>query len=332
MVVLALMAFSVPAMAQDAVCGALSAADCDILTQSAAAQGNLNAASFNFTLDITVGAETIPLSGDGQFSIDPSVVSAIDPSTFATDPAAMFTALGSALGGFDAELNVNAMGLPINLLLIDGIGYLNFEAFAPMLAGAPMEIPAGWAGLDLVGAIEMMGPMLSGMDMGEMGLDSAQVDPAQQEQLMSAVMQHVTVSRAEDEAGQAVFVSSFNFAGLLQDQSFMELMMAQAAPGQELTEDMLAQANEMLAGIGSGISFSATQRIDLNTFNVTGVGFDFDLDGAALTAVSGEVVEDISVTGQFNFTDFNAVSALTAPAGAPVTTVMELMGMMGGGF
>lgn len=329
MLVLALVAFSAPAMAQDPVCGNLSADDCAIITQSAAAQASLNSASFTFTLDITVGADTVPLMGDGQFAIDRSVVDGLDMTAMSADPAAALTALGTVLGGFEGELNINAMGLPINLLLIDGTGYINFEPFAPMLAGAPMEIPAGWAGLDLVGALEMMAPMMSGMDMSA---TPTEMDPMQQQALIDAVMSYAAIERLADENGQAVFVSSFNFAGLLQDEAFMGLIMAQAAPGQEMTEEMMAEMNAAMQGIGSGITVSATQKIDLSTYQVTSTAVDFDLDGAALSMISGEQVDDISFKLVFNFTDFNAVSPLSAPAGAPVATLMELMGMMGGGF
>lgn len=338
LMVLALVAFGGSAMAQDPICGSLTGADCEILTQAAAAQGGLNSATFTFTLDIAVGEQAIPLTGDGSFSVDPAVkaqLEAIDPNTLSADPTAALNVLGTALQGFDASLNVSAMGLPLNLILVDGVGYLNFESLAPMLGGAQAGIPAGWAGLDLNGAVEMMGPMLSGMDMSEA---QAQVDPAQQEALMAAVTRNTTTVRGEDAEGQANFITTFNFGGLLQDESFLGLVMSQAAPGQELTEEQLAQMNQMLTAMGEGINISFTQSIDLATYYTTGFTFDFDLDGATLAAAAASVgeetgpVEDISVVLDINFADFNAAPALSAPAGAQVSTIQELMGAMGGGF
>ncbi len=338
LMVLALVAFGGSAMAQDPVCGSLTGADCEVLTQAAAAQAGLNSATFTFTLDIAVGEQAIPLTGDGSFSVDPAVkaeLAAIDPASLSADPTAALNVLGTALKGFDASLNVNAMGLPLELVLVDGVGYLNFESLAPMLGGAQAGVPAGWAGLDLNGAVEMMGPMLQGMDMSEA---QAQVDPAQQEALMAAVSQNVTVARAEDVEGQAVFVSTFDFGGLLQNEAFLGLVMAQAAPGQELTEEQLAQVNQMLTAMGEGVNVSFTQNIDLTTYYTTGFTFDFDLDGATLAAAAASVgeeagsVEDISVSLKLNFADFNAAPALSAPAGAQVSTFQELMGAMGGGF
>ena len=112
--------------------------------------------------------------------------------------------------------------------------------------------------------------------------------------------------------------------------TFLGFVMSQAMPGQEMTEDMLAQMGPMLQGIGAGFNFSATQKIDLGTFYVTSLGFEFNLNGEALAAVAGQAVEDVSLAGTLNFADFNAVPALTAPAGAPVATVMDLMTLMGG--
>jgi hypothetical protein len=338
LMVLALVAFGGSAMAQDPVCGSLTGADCDVLTQAAAAQAELSSATFTFTLDIAVGEQAIPLTGDGSYSFDPAVkaeLEAIDPATLQTDPTAALNVLGTALKGFDGSLNINAMGLPLELILVDGVGYLNFEALAPMLGGAQAGVPAGWAGLDLNGAVEMMAPMLQGMDMSEM---QTQVDPAQQDALMAAVSNNVTVVRGEDVDGQAVFVSTFDFGGLLQDEAFLGLVMAQAAPGQELTEEQLAQMNEMLSAMGNGINISFTQTIDLTTYYTTGVSFDFDLDGATLAAAAASVgeetgpVDDISIVLDLDFADFNAAPALSAPAGAQVSTIQELMGAMGGGF
>jgi hypothetical protein len=338
LMVLALVAFGGSAMAQDPICGSLTGADCEVLTQAAAAQAGLNSATFTFTLDIAVGEQAIPLTGDGSFAVDPAVkaeLEAIDPATLSADPTAALNVLGTALKGFDASLNVNAMGMPLELLLVDGIGYLNFESLAPMLGGAEAGIPAGWAGLDLNGAVEMMGPMLQGMDMSEM---QNQVDPAQQEALMAAVSQNVTVVRGDDVDGQAVFVSTFDFGGLLQNEAFLGMVMAQAAPGQELTEEQLAQVNQMLTAMGEGINISFTQNIDLTTYYTTGFTFDFDLDGATLAAAAASIgedagpMEDISVVFDLDFADFNAAPALSAPAGAQVSTIQELMGAMGGGF
>lgn len=332
--VLALLAFGGAAMAQPTpACGTLAAADCDVLTQSAAAQATLTSATFTFSLDINAGGQPLPLTGDGSYAIDPAVLASLNADALSnvSDPTAIVGLVGQALKGFNGELNVDLMGLPLNLKLVNGTGYFNFEMFAPMLQGGPITVPAGWAGLDLVGAIEMLSPMLSSMDLPS--TDDAAVDPAQQQALMDAITQHVVVVRGPDENGQAVFVTSLDIAGLLQNDAFLGLIMEQS--GQELTEAQLAEIAPMLQGFAGSVNFSATQKIDLSSYFITSVGFEFALDGDAISAMSGEAVEDIAVAGEFNFADFNAAPAISAPAGAPVATIMDLMGVlgaMGGGF
>lgn len=338
LMVLALVAFGGSAMAQDPVCGSLVDADCAVLTQSAAAQGDLNSAAFTFTLDINVGEQAIPLMGDGSYVVDPAVkaqLAAIDPDVLTEDPTAALDVVGAALKGFSGSLNINAMGLPLSLVLVDGIGYVNLESLSPMLGGAQAGIPAGWVGLDLNGAVEMLAPMLSSADVTEA---QAQVDPAQQEALMASVAKNVAIVRSADVAGEAVFVTTVDFKGVLQDEAFLSLVMAQAAPGQELTEAQLAEVNKVVTALGDGISLNITQNIDLTSYYTTGFTLDFKVDGETLTAAAASMgesstpVDDMSFVLSFKFSDFNAAAAITAPASAQVVTLQELMGSMSGGF
>ncbi|MBK9124616.1 MAG: hypothetical protein IPM16_16065 [Chloroflexi bacterium] len=338
--ILAMLAFGGSAFAQDPLCGNLTGADCDILVQSAAAQEGLTSATFDFTLNIGSGSDIIPLTGNGSYAIDPAAIAAIDMDALAgaaADPTAVFGALGGVLGAFDGELNINAMGMiDLNLLLIDGVGYLNFGALAPLLGGpealGAMGLPADWAGLELVGALEMLGPMMGGMEMPDTG-GAAAMDPAQTEALMNSLMGAAIITRGADEDGKAVFNTTLDFNAIFNNEEFMGLVMSQAGAG-ELSESELAEAQQMLSALGSAINVSVTQKVDLASFYQTDVEFNIALDGAAFAAVTGESMDSISITGGFSFANFNAAPALSAPAGAPVATVMDLMGMMGamGGF
>lgn len=336
--ILAMLAFGGTAFAQDPVCGNLTGADCDILTQAAAKQESLTSATFDFTLNIGSGADVVPLTGNGSYAIDPAVIAAIDMDALAgaaADPTAILGALGSLLGAFDGELNINAMGMvDLNLLLIDGTGYLNFGALAPLLGGPEalqaMGLPADWAGLDLVGALEMLGPMMGSMEMPDTG-DAPEMDPAQTEALMNSLMSAIVITRGPDEDGKAVFSTTFDLNALFSNEQFMDLLMAQAG---EMSESELAEAQETMNAVGSAVNLSFTQKIDLATFYQTDVEFNVAIDGAAFEAVAGESMDSINISGTFSFADFNAAPALSAPAGAPVATVTDLMGMMGamGGF
>lgn len=335
LMVVALFAMSGLAMAQtDVVCGTLSAADCEIITQSAAAQSSLTSASFDFNLNITSSGQAIPLTGDGSYVIDPAVVAGFDAAAFAntSDPAAVFEALGKVLGGFQGELNLSVMGaINLNLVLVNGTGYFNFASVAPLLGGAEalgaMGLPAGWAGLDLVGAIDMFAPMLSNP---EIAAATGEVDPAAQQAIVDAVAANSTITREADENGLAVFVTSVDFGALLQNEAFLSLILEQAAAGQDLGEAEIAQFQQMLASVGQGFNFSATQKIDLSSYYLTSLSFEFNIDGDAIAAISGEQMEDIVIAGAVNFADFNSAAAISAPAGAPIATVMDLMGLMGG--
>ncbi|GIK28587.1 MAG: hypothetical protein IT298_01325 [Chloroflexi bacterium] len=336
--IVAMLAIGGTALAQNPVCGNLTGADCEILTQSMAAQEGLTSATFDFTLNITSGADTIPLTGNGSYAIDPAAIAAIDMDALAgaaADPTAVLGALGSVLGAFDGELNINAMGmLDLNLLLIDGVGYLNFAPLAPLLGGpealAAMGLPADWAGLELVGALEMLAPMMDSMEMPGAG-DVPAVDPAQNEAMLNALMSAAVITRGADENGKAVFSTTLDLNAIFNNEQFMSMMMEQAG---ELSESELAEAQQMMATFGDAITVSVTQKIDLATFYQTDVEFNLAIDGAALAAATGESMDSISVVGAFSFADFNAAPALSAPAGAPVATIMDLMGMMGamGGF
>ncbi|MFZ2879884.1 MAG: hypothetical protein WA009_10140, partial [Phototrophicaceae bacterium] len=224
--------------------------------------------------------------------------------------------------------------LDLNLLLIDGVGYLNFAPLAPLLGGpealAAMGLPADWAGLELVGALEMLAPMMDSMEMPGAG-DVPAVDPAQNEAMLNALMSAAVITRGADENGKAVFSTTLDLNAIFNNEQFMSMMMEQAG---ELSESELAEAQQMMATFGDAITVSVTQKIDLATFYQTDVEFNLAIDGAALAAATGESMDSISVVGAFSFADFNAAPALSAPAGAPVATIMDLMGMMGamGGF
>lgn len=172
--------------------------------------------------------------------------------------------------------------------------------------------------------------MMDSMEMPGAG-DVPAVDPAQNEAMLNALMSAAVITRGADENGKAVFSTTLDLNAIFNNEQFMSMMMEQAG---ELSESELAEAQQMMATFGDAITVSVTQKIDLATFYQTDVEFNLAIDGAALAAATGESMDSISVVGAFSFADFNAAPALSAPAGAPVATIMDLMGMMGamGGF
>jgi hypothetical protein len=310
----------------DVVCGTLAEADCAILTQSAEAMAEVSSSTFDMAFEINTGTQgALTIAADGAFEFTGEIGETDLAALNSADPTVAFGVLKNLLANFKGTLNLSLSGTPevglpgdvaISLVLVDGIGYLNFAELAPLAgpSGDQMLTQFGitdWAGLDLVGAIDLLGGMATGME-------TTPTDPAAAEELNAAIANYVTITREADVDGQAVFSTSIDFAGLLSEPAFADLVAAQAeAQGTD---------PEMLAGITEGISVTATSTIDLATFFQTSVSFDLNISGAAL---QGSGVESISITGVVNYDNFNSAPAITAPAG-PVATVMDLMNLMGG--
>lgn len=311
----------------DVVCGTLAEADCSILTQSAEAMAEVSSSTFDLAFDISAGAQgTLSITADGAFEFTGEVGETDLAALNSADPTVAFGVLKNLLGGFKGSLNLNLSGTPevglpgdvaISMILIDGVGYLNFAQLAALAgpSGDQMLTQFGiteWAGLDLVGAIDMLGGMATGME------TTTEVDPAAAEELNAAVANYVTVTREADVDGQAVFTTTLDFSGLLSEPAFSDLVAAQAeAQGVD---------PEMMASIAEGITVTASSTIDLTTLYQTSVSFTMNIAGEA---IAGSGVESVNVTGVINYDNFNSAPAITAPEG-PVATVMDLMTLMGG--
>lgn len=345
--ILAMLLLGGTVFAQDA-CGGLSEADCAIVTASSQAMEGVNAATFNFTLNILAEGETLTISGNGAF--DASGLASVDASAFTgTDVTAIFDALGAVVAGFSGDLSLSisapaSAGMPpiaLELLLVDGVGYLNFESVGMLLGGADMltamGLPTGWAGLDLVDTIEQIvalaGPQLGDLE-SQLGDQMGSMDQMDMSQF-ETFAQYGSITRQADEGGNAVFVSTIDMGGIFSDPAFLPLLQAQlAAQGTDLSEAEMAQVMEMLPALASAFDVTLTQRINLTTSFLTGADFVVAIDGAALAALGGGDVSDVTISGSISLANHNAAPAITAPAGAPVATFMQLLGLFGamGGF
>lgn len=340
------------AMAQTTTfCGDLSAEDCAILEASEAAMADLNAASFTFNVDLAAFGQTgtddfvLSVSGDGAFQMDPAVLDAL-PSDIPEDPMAILNIVETVVGGFAGSLNVTITSdelvmeigtnsVTLQLVLVDGVGYINFsaldEAFGGMLA---MQGLSGWGGLDLNEALAEFGPLLMMMADPEMGgmpvPDDGDID---EEQLMNLASQHGAIERVADDNGGAVFVTTFDVAGLLGDPDFVALLQTQAvAAGASPAE--IAELQQ-LAEVGpDALTVSSTSIIDLSTNYLRSVSLDVFVDAASVSAVLDGDVEDGTLTINMNlsYADYNTAT-VSAPADAQIAPLDMLFGMlMGGGF
>lgn len=319
------------------LCGGLSEADCAILQQSADAMAGVTSATFTFDFVLDAGDQgALNLAADGSFEADMAALG-LDATALSglnsADPTAVFGLLKTAIQGVKATLNLNVSGsgemaasvpgeIELDLILVDGIGYLNFKKLATLAGAQGDQLLAGfgiteWAGLDLVGAIDMMAGSMGDMDMGDMS--AAQPDSAA---LEAAMANYVTITRGADVDGEAVFTTTIDLAGLIGDPAFADIMAAQ---GTEMSEAEAEQAMEML----KGIVITATSNVDLTTFFQTSTSFEFVISGDVLAAAGGDAPSSLSITGGVSFDNFNAAPAVTAPEG-PVATIMDLMQMAQG--
>jgi hypothetical protein len=335
------------------ICGGLSEADCAILQQSQ--QAMLTLTSSDVALDLSLDIADIPdmpgtvsmgISGTGAFSGDLSTIPS-SPDAVASmmsDPQAYSEFLQSALTAFDGELNllislppdltagmING-DLPVNLRLVDGIGYIDFDALATALpADATAGMPTGWGGLDLTELTTMLASQMSAM--GTMPTDAsaaAMTDPTFMEQFITIT--RLPDATAADGAAVAVFETTIDYAGLMNSpemQAMMEQSM-QSAGADAATMDM-----SMMSGMFEGLELSSTTTIGTSDFYTRSTTVTFAWDMSSMMS-AGEDVTALGGTPSFNMdmsiemSNFNGGQSITAPEGANIATLGDLMGGMMG--
>jgi len=320
--------------AQDATaCPAgLDAAVCTLLDESTVAMGQLKSIAFDLDISVTTEGQTQPfISGNGAASGD---YDGVDMAALNTaDPMAALTALPDLLGRFQAELNINLTGmLPLELKLVNGIGYLNFGGVAPLLGGsealAAQGLPTGWGGLDLNDILTNLAPMLAGADMGDMSATTPSEGDAMA--LAASLEQYITASATSDGATTTV-AANVDLAGLLADPALAGLLQQQIDAQAGVTGTELS--TEDVTALLQGSTFVFTQTVDNNSKLLTAFTFDMTLDGSVISPDAPEGAM-VTVNGKINLRDYNAVPAIVAPEG-PVATfadVMTLLSSTGGGF
>lgn len=351
-------------------CGDLSEADCAIITAAQEASASLESATTNFNVDLNVTNVpdmpfenlAINVNGTGSFHIEPELMSKLqaaqtDPTSF-VNPAESIALLGDLVNGFAGDLTLTIsippevammMGgseeammpesITLGLRMVDGVGYVNLgdlSAFIPADEAPPTE----WMGMEL----QPLVAMLSGfMEMGQENMD-----PAAMEDMISGFMDpaflndFVNIERLADTEimGQsaAVFSTTFDYAAFFQSGMFQEMMRTQieamaAATGEEITEDDLAEMDEVMGMMGmiyENIDLAVIQTIGLddNYIHVTEVTMNWDL--ASLMAMAGEESEGPAPVFNLNMLvqngDFNAAPPISAPEDATIVPFSEMMG------
>lgn len=369
LVLVAMLLVSGSVLAQDVApevyCGDLAEEDCAVLVQSQAAMTELSAVAFDLQIDVSVtgvpdmdGPVVFALTSEGAYSGDPEVFAMMSHPDMAAmqDPVAALTKAVEALRAFDADLSFT-LSLPsqlvaededipesitLELLLVDGLGYLNLEPLAPLFENGSSQVPSqGWLGLDIASLIEAV--IEQNPDMFEdMTAEMGGFDPTMYAQFSdpTAFAQYATITRTDDGSGDtATFDTTFDFAGLVQDPEFRALLEQQIeqqieAQGGDIDEEEFeagfAASQMMLANS----VLTATSTIDLTTGYQTSATFSMVIDTTELMAMAAEESDDVpevppvvTFNLALNLSQFNDVAEIVAPAGAVVIPFESMLGM-----
>ncbi len=334
-----------------AFCGDLNAADCSLIQDSQAAMTDLESSSF--TLDMNMDISGIPempnglafsLTGSGLTTTDKSLLagfSDLDPTKFATDPAAIFDVITDALPAIGADLQfsltlpqelLKEMGgalpetLKLSLKMVDGVLYVNAEELAtyiPQMKGA-----AGWLGIDLAEAVSLVMKQpgfaeslkeMQGMNTGSMNPELMQAfsDP-------EAIASFMSIERVGDSQVDgkdvAVFEMTLDYAGLMKMPAMQDMMKQQfEASGTKMSDAEMEQMLAMMQTIGENITLTVHQQIDPETKYLLQTSMNMSMDMSAIMAAAGG---SSGAAPKMNFDmtigqgDFNSVEEITVPDGA----------------
>lgn len=339
LVLLLLTVVSGAALAQtttgEVYCGDLSADDCAILEQSQTAMQNLTAASFDLFVDVQIEAEgeqmPISLVGSGAYSgLDRNADLSLDGMAALT-----------ALRGFNAELMLTATlpqslveesespnTLTLELRLVDGVGYLNFDPLQPLINDPQFT---GWGGLDLAGLIGALledNPEIFN-ELGSMAAGSG-VNPEMFTNMdTQAVEQYLTITRTDEGSGaNATFETTVDFAGLLADPAFQDTLRQQMdASGQGMTEADQQEAFDQVSSAFQDATLLIRQEVDTASGRTASLSVEFDV--AVTDAEDPSENGSAAVTAMIDY-DYENVPTLTAPENASVLPYQQLLGMVGG--
>jgi hypothetical protein len=319
---------------------------------------SLSSAAFDLQADITVsnipdtsGPVTFTLTGNGAYTGDPSLMTSMMGTDMATpDPVAMINHFVEVLRAFDADLSLTLTlppearaeagsnvpeNITLQLRLVDGIGYINFDTLAPLMGenAAQMGL-TGWNGLDIASFLEAMvqqnPEMFQGMTMA--GFDPTMVQQFSDPEMLG---QYITITRTDDGSGDtATFQTTVDFAALMASPEFQDMMRHQMeAQGQNLSEEELQQAMDMSTAMFQNSTFTSTTTIDVNTGFTTSTTVNMTLD---LTAMAEQMPQSsdvstmpvITIDATLNSSQFNEVPEITAPEDANVVPYEQLLTMM----
>ncbi len=351
LLLIGLLAMSGLASAQELVkvpCGALAQADCALLQQSVEAMAGVKSSDVSFSLVATAenvpdmpvaGPLSVSVMGQGTFTGDMSAFYTVPSKALASNPAAAAEYLQKVIGGLNGDLQIKLSlpkqflaassfpipaEIPVNVRLVDGKGYLDFDALTNAFGkDAGLNLPPGWGGVDIVGLI---GQGIDSLNADEMtGAGEVSADLMNPE----FVQKYLLVERKADEQlagdGVAVFQYSLDLQGLLNDTVVQDAINKAAESQDRLTEDQIAAIQQAF----SGLTLTLTQKIGLNDHFVRSTALNFSFDMTEIMKLQDKPTEEATaeatVTGPapvltFTFeatsSNFNGGQAITTPSNA----------------
>jgi len=333
-------------MAQDTtICGNLSADDCTALTTAFTNTGAAGSGAFTLTADIDVQGATeadsgkVNITADGKFSgVKPMSMS--DMTAMGSDPSAALAKATESIKSFSGELNLT-IGLPtsaaamtggeplvLNLLLVDGNGYIDLSkmpaSLAPMLQ--QMKIPNSWVGLDLVDTITNLGGMMTASSSTSSASSTASEDLPKVQALFA---KHLQYTRDGD-----TFTGTLDLKGLVSDPDFQALRKDTAKEMTDADQAAIDSLNDATVQVVFTLANDKLGEIQLN----------IDLPESTLTAINAASADSsssdakppksVKITVDLKYSGLGEAQTITAPAGATVSKYADLMtfisGLMGG--
>lgn len=335
--VLFVLSGAISAQEQPAVfCGDLSDQDCELLQFASDTMASLPAASFKVDMEFliqgipNVDDVAINLSGDGAYNVDPDVAGGV----MGTQGEEAFAAILDLMSAFNGELNLvvttppdvaELLQLPadefaVEVKLIEGIGYVNFDSLDVLAEGQLSDLGLeGWGGMDLIELMEQVviaDPTIldsfdfSNPDTGDMTFD---------------LNDYVEVERIEDFQGLVVFVSSLDVGELLADDEIQDLF-ALTLEQQGQSRSQIQQSLAALGLVGNNMTLEVVQYIDPDEGFIVSSQLLVTFDASLLVRASGlepDGPTEITFTAEINYDNFNDVT-IDAPEDANIGTLRDL--------
>lgn len=349
-------------------CGDLAEADCALLRDSAAAMQSLNAASAQFELrasaanlpDAPVESVSIRVTGDGAFDLGGGALQALlsDTGALLQNLDQLPDLVANVLRAISGDLTI-VVFLPPDLRqviadpnipdkfgfsarLVNGFGYLNLSKLAGLDPRG--ELPRGWIGVDLAELLRrLLNEALNSSDFDLEMLEeqlSAMTGTTNDTDALVLVEDYTRIERLADttvgDQQAAVFVTTVDVAGLVSSEAYRDLLIAQIEQQRgEISKTELEQVLNLVQSIVSTFSVEQRQTIGLDDkyAHHMSVTVNWPLDLNIIAEMFNDPAPrvdpiDLSLSFETRLSSFDAVMPITAPEGASVISVDEMMRLL----